>query len=471
MLRIYTNSEISRFLVLAQPAPSLLQWLVPKYTVIIDSCSMEMRKIKDLKSLNRLLVNTNTLDGVHAEEITALVQKGELIPLQSLISNKDNEGFCPPKALGFIDPIAENLIYNAPRYYCLGENLIKKSQQFLVEETQHNAAHLIHEIFALKKLSHLVLYSSGGVQSAVEAQKTLSTLAPKEKFLIAYLHLNGIGKISSSHLLMDDSTIENAQGQALPLLSSTLDSPPILEPLQKNQFRSSHRGNDPLLFKLSEISSLHQHLLHSVTNEMIALLKKQAKSSQPDFLSHFIELQKRLLEINEELKINAHYKLETILKESYLIPAESFVQLIKEEGLKNEFEDFLQALRDRKSYLDAELALRQAEEIVPKIQSSKRWEELDQITDRASKLLQFEQIPYVDPLIHYQEKMKTAVIQKLNEFFYSPENALPDNQFLQEHRESLVKILQSAWIDDFATAEAYLNEFDKRHFNIPEIGD
>ena len=476
MLRIYTNSEITRFLVLAQPAPSLLQWLIPKSTIIIDSCSMEMRKIKDLKLLNRLLVNTNTLDGVHAGEITSLVQKGELIPLQQLVNPKENEGFSPPKALGFIDPIAENLIYNAPRYYCLGENLIKKSQQILVEDSQHDAPLLIHEIFALKKLSHLVLYSSGGVQSAVEAQKALSALAPKEKFIIAYLHLNGFGKISSSQLLMDDTVVDNdAQESSLPhfALSSKFESAKANKetPLLNHEFHASNRGNDPLILELSEITSLHQHLLQSITNEMIALLKKQAKSSQPNFSAHFLELQKKLFDINDELKINAQQKLESILQESYLIPAANFVQLIREEGLENEFEDYLLSIRNRKGYLDSELAMHQVEELMRKIQSSRNWQELDYSTDRALKHLQFEIIPFIEPLIQLQREMKSAVIQKLNEFFYSPDNSLSDVQYLQKNRESLVKVLQNAWIDDFATAEAYLNEFDRRTINIREIAD
>ena len=485
MLRIYTNSEISRFLVLAQPSPSLLQWLVPKGTIIIDSSTMEMRRITDLRSLNRLLVNNNMLDGAHAEEITALVQKGERIPLSSLVDHqKENEGFIPPKALGFIDPAGENLIYNAPRYYCLGENLIKRSEELLNDnEGEEDAALLIQEIFALKKLSHLVLYSSGGVLSAIEAQKTLSTLAPKEKFLFAYLHLNSTGKIASSHILMDETIAEKALkgeiGSPLLSLNDAVNDPLFQEKgsgVNENTEKgenpvASNSRSDPLINKLSEITSLHQNTLQSVCNEMILLLKKQVKSSQHNFASEFLILQQKIFERIDELKADSLQKFKSLLEEYYLIPAANFVEMVKEADLEMEFEEFLNTLRNQKSYLESELTERQILEGLQNIQSSGNWQEMEYSTDYAIKLLQFEHVPYIEPLVHYQQAMKVAVMDKLNEFFYSSHRALPDVQYLKHNRESLVRILQNAWIDDFTTAETYLNEFDKRAINIREIED
>lgn len=80
ILRIYTSNDLSQFLVIAQPAPNILNWLIPKSSIIVDSKSMELRKINDLKALNRLLVNTNTLDGTNAVEVSNLAKQGELIP-------------------------------------------------------------------------------------------------------------------------------------------------------------------------------------------------------------------------------------------------------------------------------------------------------------------------------------------------------------------------------------------------------
>src|SRR5690606_8087270 len=98
-----------------QPAPNLMQWLVHKKTLVVDSSTMEMRKISDLKALNRLLANPDPLEGSNGEDIHHLIKEGGLMSLNSLAGHKNHWGFSPPKTLGFIRPGAENYIYNAPR--------------------------------------------------------------------------------------------------------------------------------------------------------------------------------------------------------------------------------------------------------------------------------------------------------------------------------------------------------------------
>lgn len=208
ILRIYTSSDLSHFIVIAQPEPTLLQWLIPKASIIMDSDAMEMRHINDLKALNRLLVNPNAFDGANAVEISTLVEQGELIPLASLAKTQENQGFIPPKLLALSHPGAENLVYNAPRYYHFGESVINRAVHSFDtdnDEHEHEAARLREEIEALSKYLDIVLYSSQGIQKAIQAQKALAAFAPQSKFITGYLNFNTEGVMTGSHLVYNDN--------------------------------------------------------------------------------------------------------------------------------------------------------------------------------------------------------------------------------------------------------------------------
>jgi hypothetical protein len=211
LLRIYTSSDLSQFLVIAQPAPSLLQWLIPKASVLAYSKGMELRKTTDLKSLNRLLLSPTTLDGMSAIEVNYLIKQGEIIPLNILGPKNDNQEFLPPKALALIRPEAENLIYNAPKYYHFSEVFLKKAQVLAdLDIDSFELALLQQEMDELNKYPHLVFYTAQGMQRARQSQTFIETLLPNHKFLVGYLKLNPTGKIISSHLLIEDNNSKTA---------------------------------------------------------------------------------------------------------------------------------------------------------------------------------------------------------------------------------------------------------------------
>lgn len=141
ILRTYTNTEFNHFIVIAQPTPGMTQWLTPHSALVIDSKLMQIRKINDLRTINRLLVQPTILDGSKASSVTALIEQGELLPLAKLASNRPHQGYNPPKALGLIYPGAEDRIYNAPRYYRFGETIIKRALS-VNESNQIGRAHV-----------------------------------------------------------------------------------------------------------------------------------------------------------------------------------------------------------------------------------------------------------------------------------------------------------------------------------------
>lgn len=69
IVRIYSSGDLARFLVIAQPVPSLLHWFIPQKTILVDSSTMELRSTKNVQDLNRLLANIETYEGSKAEEV------------------------------------------------------------------------------------------------------------------------------------------------------------------------------------------------------------------------------------------------------------------------------------------------------------------------------------------------------------------------------------------------------------------
>lgn len=212
LLRVYTSNDLSRFLLVAHPAPSWIQWLIPKNSIIVDSTTMELKKISDLKSINRLLSSLNTLDGINVSQISEMVKKGELISLSHLAKASQKPEFAPPKAIQFLRPGAENLIYNAPRYHSFSDQLIKKAAHFAnLSSSSHELRMLKSELEVLKKLPNLILYTSDGIELANLAIKGLKEIQPEAKFLLAYLKYDQNGRIRSSQIIMDHNAPEPEQ--------------------------------------------------------------------------------------------------------------------------------------------------------------------------------------------------------------------------------------------------------------------
>ena len=204
ILRVYTSNDLSRFLVVAHPNPSLLQWLIPRSALIVDSSTMEIRRIRDLKGMNRLLSTLNTLDGINVAQITDFVKKAEIIPLAHLAKAVKKPEFAPPKLLAAIRPGAENLIYNAPRYHPFGDALLKKAEYFSSTQTSsHELAMFQSELEMLKRLKNLVLYTTDNSEAGTFALDGLKMIAPDKKYILASIKYDAKGRFRSTQIIMD----------------------------------------------------------------------------------------------------------------------------------------------------------------------------------------------------------------------------------------------------------------------------
>lgn len=188
ILRIYNTHDLSRFLVVLHPSSSIVNWLIPDKAVLIDSHDMQIRLYSDFKDLQKILATVQRLDEVNHVALTQLIQKGEVLPLEKLTDSGMYSEFSPSKELANLSPGAENLIYNAPRYFKLTSPLIDEAAEVGVDmESSPALTGLTEELKTLSQLKQLVLYSSEGLEGAITAQKGIMKAGFNNKFIIAYL--------------------------------------------------------------------------------------------------------------------------------------------------------------------------------------------------------------------------------------------------------------------------------------------
>ena len=212
ILRVYTSNDLSRFLIVAHPTPSWFQWLISKAAILVDSSSMELKKIRDLKSLNRMLTNLNTFDGINVALISDLINAADTIQLAHLARALKKPEFQPPRALQFLRPGAQNLIYNAPRYHVFDDALLKKTSQFVSMHTSsHEQSMLKAELEFLKQLPNLVLYTVDSVASSKESIAALKIIAPDMKFMLATLKYDSSGQLKSTKIVIDSEKQEEKE--------------------------------------------------------------------------------------------------------------------------------------------------------------------------------------------------------------------------------------------------------------------
>lgn len=209
ILRFYTNKDFSRFLLIAQPAPTISQWLIPKGSFLVDSEVMEIHKINDLRLLNRLLSNPNPLDGENGATVLSEIRSGEVLALDQLSEKVGKKDFSPPNALRYFRPGAENMIYNAPRYNQFGGAFLKaiRSNEF------HNLTLFQSETEALSKFKNLLFYSTEGIPHALKSYHDLKAIDFPKTFLVANLIYSPSGEIVNSHLVLESKPIKSEEAE------------------------------------------------------------------------------------------------------------------------------------------------------------------------------------------------------------------------------------------------------------------
>ncbi len=282
-LRIYTSQDMSRFFLVAQPAPSLMGSLIPKRAIALDSQQMTLHEIRDIKVLNRLLINTSTLDGAKALEVSELVQQGKVIPLAVLGNNKEYREFVPPIGLAYVRPKAENLVYNAPRYYKLTESVVDQSA--LKSLSGDEVLGFVDKIKRLSILPNLVFYTTKGEQTARQAYETITEQDPSQNILISTLILDADKRIVEGRLFqVDDGVGVESNAESKVAIEEDLPSAP-LTPKEVDPVSPS------IWYKeIVNLANERKNALTPISQEMILLLQDHNQEVNPHFKEKFREI-------------------------------------------------------------------------------------------------------------------------------------------------------------------------------------
>lgn len=490
LLRIYTNKDASKFLAIAQPEPSLTQWIAPQNAIVLDSQSMKLHRVDDLKPLNRLLVNPNSLSGDSGREVAEMIEKLPIIPLKDLESPHHTYGFAPPKQLELMNLGAENYVYNAPRYSQVGENVMEQAiDLFSRPISSSELKKLQEEINSISKLPNAVLYTSKGMKVALKAQKSLNNFAPDHQFLVAYMKFNPEGKITSTHLIVDSDVQSGSDKSSLkrlvkedsreigsyqPLVLAA-KAPEYLTPqevYQKNVTNSFEEDLDPaspLYEELAAVQKSRKEKLEPISEEVVALMRQNTENAVEQFPDKLKKLLINYFDTSEKIENETAQKIKELSRKYSFMPVSQFNKYIKALGLEKLME--AQAISTKEKMKKQSLSStakkqssvkQQFDSIIKEIAAAKNFEELNSATQQSSKLLRLENIPNSTELIEYQNNLRTHVINKLNELIFSSDSELHKEETPSpEGKKLLSKILLHSWIIDPEERNYYIDEYDK----------
>lgn len=475
ILRIYTSHDLSRFLVMAQPAPSMFQWLIPKAAIIVDSKTMDLRKTTDLKTLNRLLVQSEMLEGETADEISAFVQQSTPIPLAFLTEQKLNRGFTPPPELQEIYPGAENLIFNAPRYYPFSAPFLAQAVDLLENPgSSSEVSQLQNEMESLAGLGPIILYAPEGVEMAAEAEQALSTFVPGQKFMIGYLDLGSNGQILASALLSEGESpllATSTQPSADPLgtpgaitahLMATLPKTVQIKekkPVEKAVLKNDEIDrNHPLFLQLTVLLTSRQHVLEPLNKEISLLLNEQTQGIVNDFDNRFQNLLETYEGTDREQKEKMRSNFFRLQNEYSAIPMDTFMTYVDAAGLLSFAEEVL--VQQTSQTGGPEVSEAAFLQLLAKIEQAKGLPALAEAVQEMTQLLTLERLPYPDLLTSYQHKTRATVLTKLDTFLLSAEGGLAPTAFDDQGRVALFEVLKTSWITGGEERDFYMEEFD-----------
>ena len=200
----YTTRDLSRFLLIAEPRQNRWSWLCPKSSLLIESSILEVHYVANLAAWNNLLALVTTLDSVSSFDISSLAGQEPLAPLAWLAGGDITTGFLPPEKLARISPSAENLIYNAPRYYKFGKPLLDAAAAIPKQDAGNEffVSKMLAQAQIYKRFHDMVFYSPQGLNGAESSYNTLKKFLPESHFIIGFvLFQSGTNLVGEADIL------------------------------------------------------------------------------------------------------------------------------------------------------------------------------------------------------------------------------------------------------------------------------
>lgn len=296
VLRLYTNQDISQFVIVAQPEPSLWYWLIQPHTIFLDSATMQLHKTQDVRMINRILAQANLFQGKQLAALNPLFAQSSIIPLRTLSHAINRREFASPRALIKLRPGAENRIYNAPRYHRLGDPLFKLLAEMKATASAAESALVLDNMHAFSDFHNMVLYTIASLHTAQKAVKALQTHFPEEQFLIGHMTLD-----KENHSL---------------LASHLVDPVPETPDLRFIADADIH----PLQAKLEELAQVRKTAIEPFTQGMLAQIASHLTKPSDRFYETMEDLLQRckatdIPACRELRRALAHVYLDYVIKE------------------------------------------------------------------------------------------------------------------------------------------------------------
>ncbi|MBA2368676.1 MAG: FHA domain-containing protein [Candidatus Protochlamydia sp.] len=451
--RIYTNSDLSHFLIIAQPSPSWLHWLVPKSIIAVDSQAMELRNLKDIRHLNRLLANSNPLDGANGKEIAMLIKEGRLTTLASLAAESKQPDFSPPKNLALIRPGAENLIYNAPRYHHLSESL--RNRILNLSAGKGNGQEVIalkQDVESFSRLNHFVLYAHQGKKSAFSTQEALLLFAPSNKMVIGYLGINEKGKIEIADLLNEEDI--NREREQVAYNSDPEKKAGNTEGREEGQPLSREESqlvdfNHPIYIQLQTLTMARESELAPIYTALTTLLNQEFQKPSLNFHGEFKKLSHQYLKKDAKHKQEIKEILDVLFHQYAEMPTNQFLAYVKQLRLEQIIEE-----TDQPVALD-ENCIQNLENMLSSIGNAQTLAELGNPILIANSWLNFDYINNSHEIVKYENILRNHVLAQLEKLLLSNHSGIS-----KDDRETLEAILSHERLIKKEEKDFFMAEFD-----------
>lgn len=439
-LRIYTNSDLSHFLLIAQPAPTIFYWLIPKPIIVVDSELMELRTLKDVKTLNRLLSVPEALEGFNGKEITALVREGALIRLSLLANESKHLDFAPPKELSQFKAGAENLIYNAPRYFHLGDSIVQKT--IFLSSSKGNSQDvklLKEEAELLSSLQNYILYTDRGKNSALMIKKGLSFFSPKSDFFFGYFEIDANGKINTPQLLNID---EDTSKLAVAYEKRKNNQLEEIKKLNHGEIDLNH----PIYIKLQSLMKERSNLLTPQAEQICELIEKEQLFPSSNFKESIDAQFKAFLKIDEEANEQLKHSIDTLFTEYSELPIEDFIKILSYLHL------------DELTHFPIDQPPEKMENLISQIKDAHNFIELKSIIEKIELQLNFHSTINSKDLLSSSHQLRNQVLDQIEYFLFLNPSML---SFTREEKMALTKILTHERCIRCNEKDYFMEEYEK----------
>lgn len=430
-LRIYTSSDLSHFVLITQPAPSLLNWLFPPSLIAVDSHLMELHAIKDVGTLNRLLDNPDPLEGNNGQELTELIEEGKLITLESLAIDSGTDSFAPPDAISLIYPQAANRLCNAPRYYKMGQHVLSHAIDLCLSKNSCQSLNDLNQ--KIEHCAHLtpwIIYSDQGEEEALMARRGLNIFSPHEGFLFGYLLFDAHTSRIKSACLLPQECDENGTHDHAEIAMEEIPNEEKKEAEELKTPDDPPYQNHPIYIHLHEHLSLREKELSPLVQCLTKLIEDNLSAPLPSFESEFEPLAKDLLMMHRKHDELLNKQLDFLYKQYPNTSPEELTEILnvlnihllqkvvfnpQESDLNHEIELLLKTLDQTQSMID-----------------------LNTLVEKLDEKLTPDYMEDLSHTLKYQETLRNILLDKLEKFLEDPHTHL---SFTFEEKEALMNIL------------------------------